>query len=98
MSKAIAVSSSEYRNLPIAQLEESPTNPRRRAELEQTGMIAASEADELESDLNFLCGRPIIERVVGPGKRRVLSDCSREDKSNLPVSHPLPCACCAGGL
>jgi ParB family chromosome partitioning protein len=30
MSKAIAVINSEYRNLPLAQLQESPTNPRRR--------------------------------------------------------------------
>jgi hypothetical protein len=29
MSKAVAVTS-EYRNLPLAQLQESPTNPRRR--------------------------------------------------------------------
>ena len=29
MSKAVAVTS-EYRNLPLAQLHESPTNPRRR--------------------------------------------------------------------
>jgi ParB family chromosome partitioning protein len=30
MSKAVAAINSEYHNLPVAQLQESPTNPRRR--------------------------------------------------------------------
>lgn len=34
------------------------------AGLEQTGIIAASEAGEHESDLNFLRGCPIIKGVV----------------------------------
>lgn len=49
------------------------------ASLEQTGMIAASEADKLESDLNFLRGCPIIKGVV---EREDL-----EDAGFSPVVH-----------
>jgi ParB family chromosome partitioning protein len=41
MSKAIAVTS-EYRNLPLAQLQESPTNPRRRFDEHGLNELAAS--------------------------------------------------------
>ncbi len=41
MSKAVAVTS-EYRNLPLAQLQESPTNPRRRFDEHSLNELAAS--------------------------------------------------------
>lgn len=42
MSKAIAVVNSEYRNLPLSQLQESPTNPRRRFDERALEELAAS--------------------------------------------------------
>jgi ParB family chromosome partitioning protein len=41
MSKAVAITS-EYRNLPLAQLQESPTNPRRRFDERALAELAAS--------------------------------------------------------
>ncbi|MDE3062999.1 MAG: ParB/RepB/Spo0J family partition protein, partial [Acidobacteriota bacterium] len=41
MSKAVAVIS-EYRNLPLSQLQESPTNPRRRFDEHSLNELAAS--------------------------------------------------------
>ena len=42
MSKAIATINNEYRNLPLTQLQESPTNPRRRFDERSLNELAES--------------------------------------------------------
>jgi ParB family chromosome partitioning protein len=70
MSKAVAVTNSEYRNLPLAQLQESPTNPRRR--FDERGLNELAESFKSQGVLQPLLVRSIVDdqyEVVAGARR-----------------------------
>jgi ParB family chromosome partitioning protein len=69
MSKAIAVTS-EYRNLPLEQLQESPTNPRRRFDEHSLNELAASFQTQ-----GVL--QPLLVRTVDADKYEVVAGARR---------------------
>lgn len=84
MSKAIAVSDSEYRNLPIAQLQESPTNPRRR--FDERAMEELTASVRSQGVLQPLLVRPReegkFEIVIGSRRFRAAQ---RAEQREAPV-------------
>ena len=71
MSKVVAVTNSEYRNLPLAQLQESPTNPRRR--FDERGLNELAESFKSQGVLQPLLVRSVSEELyeVVAGARRL---------------------------
>jgi len=61
MSRVIATVANEYRSLPIAQLQESPTNPRRRFDERALQELAASFATQ-----GIL--QPLLVKAIDDGK------------------------------
>jgi ParB family chromosome partitioning protein len=84
MSKAIAVSDSEYRNLPIAQLQESPTNPRRR--FDERAMEELTASVRSQGVLQPLLVRPRkedkFEIVIGARRFRAAQ---RAERTEIPA-------------
>ncbi len=83
MSKTVAVTS-EYRNLPLSQLQESPTNPRRR--FDERGLNELSESFKSQGVLQPLLVRAISEEQyeVVAGARR-LRAAKIAELSEVPV-------------
>jgi ParB family chromosome partitioning protein len=69
MSKTVAVTS-EYRNLPLAQLQESPTNPRRR--FDERGLNELAESFKSQGVL-----QPLLVRSIDEDKYEVVAGARR---------------------
>jgi ParB family transcriptional regulator, chromosome partitioning protein len=82
MSKAIATVN-EYRNLPLAQLQESPTNPRRRFDEHSLNELAASFTAQ-----GVL--QPLLVRAVGDDKYEVIAGARRLRAAKLAVLKDVP--------
>ncbi|MGD0939561.1 MAG: ParB/RepB/Spo0J family partition protein [Terracidiphilus sp.] len=84
MSKAVAATNSEYRNLPLAQLQESPTNPRRR--FDERGLNELAESFKSQGVLQPLLVRSIDDEQyeVVAGARR-LRAAKLAELSDVPV-------------
>ncbi len=84
MSKAIAVINSEYRNLPLAQLQESPTNPRRRFDERALEELTASVRSQgvLQPLLVRALDEDKYEIVIGARRFRAAQ---RAEKTDVPV-------------
>ncbi len=82
MSKTVAVSS-EYRNLPLAQLQESPTNPRRRFDEHSLNELAASFKSQ-----GVL--QPLLVRVIGDDKYEVIAGARRLRAAKLAELTDVP--------
>ncbi len=82
MSKTIAVTS-EYRNLPLTQLQESPTNPRRRFDERAMEELAA----------NFTAQgivQPLVVRAIEDGKYEVVAGARRYRAAKLAALKEVP--------
>jgi ParB family chromosome partitioning protein len=82
MSKAVAVTS-EYRNLPLAQLQESPTNPRRRYDERALEELAASFITQ-----GVL--QPLLVRTVDDGKYEIVAGARRFRAAKLATLEEVP--------
>jgi ParB family chromosome partitioning protein len=84
MSKAIAAVNSEYRNLPLAQLQESPTNPRRRFDERALEELAASVRSQgvLQPLLVRALNEDKYEIVIGARRFRAAQ---RAENAEVPV-------------
>jgi ParB family chromosome partitioning protein len=82
MSKAIATVN-EYRNLPLAQLQESPTNPRRRFDEHSLNELAASFATQ-----GVL--QPLLVRAVNDDKYEVIAGARRLRAAKLAALKDVP--------
>ena len=82
MSKAIATVN-EYCNLPLAQLQESPTNPRRRFDEHSLNELAASFTAQ-----GVL--QPLLVRAVEDGKYEVIAGARRLRAAKLAVLKDVP--------
>ena len=82
MSKAVAVIS-EYRNLPLAQLQESPTNPRRRFNEQALTELAASFTTQ-----GVL--QPLLVRSVVDGKYEIVAGSRRFRAAQLATLTEVP--------
>jgi ParB family transcriptional regulator, chromosome partitioning protein len=82
MQKQVAVSS-EYRNLPLAQLQESPTNPRRRFDERALEELAASFAAQ-----GVL--QPLLVREVEENKYEVVAGARRLRAAKLAAMKEIP--------
>ncbi len=82
MSKTVAVTS-EYRNLPLAQLQESPTNPRRRFDEHSLNELAASFKSQ-----GVL--QPLLVRVIGDDKYEVIAGARRLRAAKLAQLADVP--------
>jgi ParB family transcriptional regulator, chromosome partitioning protein len=84
MSKAIAVIDSEYRNLPLAQLQESPTNPRRRFDERALEELTASVRSQgvLQPLLVRALNEDKYEIVIGARRFRAAQ---RAKNADVPV-------------
>lgn len=94
MSKAVATINSEYRNLPIAQLQESPTNPRRRFDERAMEELTASVRSQgvLQPLLVRPRGEDRFEIVIGARRFRAAQ---RAKSVEVPVRiHELTDAQC----
>ncbi len=83
MSKAVTVTNSEYRNLPLAQLQESPTNPRRRFDEHTLSELAASFKSQ-----GVL--QPLLVRVIGDDKYEVIAGARRLRAAKLAELTDVP--------
>ena len=82
MSKAIATVN-EYRNLPLAQLQESPTNPRRRFDEHSLNELAASFTAQ-----GVL--QPLLVRAVADDKYEVIAGARRLRAAKLAALKYVP--------
>lgn len=84
MSKTVAVVNSEYRNLPMAQLQESPTNPRRRFDERALEELTASVRSQgvLQPLLVRALDEDKYEIVIGARRFRAAQ---RAEKADVPV-------------
>jgi ParB family transcriptional regulator, chromosome partitioning protein len=82
MSKAIAIVN-EYRNLPLSQLQESPTNPRRRFDEHSLNELAASFAAQ-----GVL--QPLLVRAVTDDKYEVIAGARRLRAAKLAALKDVP--------
>jgi ParB family chromosome partitioning protein len=82
MSKTIAVTS-EYRNLPLAQLQESPTNPRRRFDEHSLNELAQSFKSQ-----GVL--QPLLVRVIADDKYEVIAGARRLRAAKLAELTDVP--------
>ena len=83
MSKAIATVSNEYRSLPLAQLQESPTNPRRRFDERALQELAASFITQ-----GVL--QPLLVRTIDDGKYEVVAGARRFRAAQLATLKEVP--------
>jgi ParB-like nuclease domain len=83
MSKAIAVINSEYRNLPLAQLQESPTNPRRRFNEQALAELAANFATQGVV-------HPLVVRAIEESKYEVVAGARRFRAAQLAALKEVP--------
>ena len=82
MSKTVAVTS-EYRNLPLAQLQESPTNPRRRFDARAMEELAASFTAQ-----GVL--QPLLVRAIETDKYEVIAGARRLRAAKLAGLNEVP--------
>jgi ParB family chromosome partitioning protein len=82
MSKTVAVTS-EYRNLPIAQLQESPTNPRRR--FDERGLNELAESFKSQGVL-----QPLLVRSIDEDKYEVVAGARRLRAAKLAELSTVP--------
>lgn len=82
MSKTVAVTS-EYRNLPLAQLQESPTNPRRRFDEHSLNQLAESFKSQ-----GVL--QPLLGRTIGNDKYEVIAGARRLRAAKLAELKDVP--------
>jgi ParB family chromosome partitioning protein len=82
MSKAIAITK-EYCNLPLTQLQESPTNPRRRFDERALEELAASFATQ-----GIL--QPLLVRAVEDGRYEVVAGARRFRAAQLATLEEVP--------
>jgi ParB family transcriptional regulator, chromosome partitioning protein len=82
MSKAVAVAS-EYRNLPLSQLQESPTNPRRRFDERALEELAASFTTQ-----GVL--QPLLVRSIDKDKYEVVAGARRFRAAQLAALKEVP--------
>jgi ParB family chromosome partitioning protein len=83
MSKAIATVANEYRSLPLAQLQESPTNPRRRFDERALQELAASFTTQ-----GVL--QPLLVRTIDDGKYEVVAGARRFRAAQLATLKEVP--------
>jgi ParB family chromosome partitioning protein len=83
MSKAIATINNEYRNLSLTQLQESPTNPRRRFDERAMGELAASFITQ-----GVL--QPLLVRAVDDGKYEIVAGARRFRAAKLAALEEVP--------
>jgi ParB family chromosome partitioning protein len=83
MSKAIADTNNEYRNLPLAQLQESPTNPRRRFDGRALEELAASFTTQ-----GVL--QPLLVRAASDDKYEVIAGARRFRAAQLASLAEVP--------
>jgi ParB family transcriptional regulator, chromosome partitioning protein len=82
MSKAVAITS-EYRNLPLAQLQESPTNPRRRFNERAMEELAANLAAQG-------IVQPLVVRAIKDDKYEVVAGARRFRAAQLASLKEVP--------
>ena len=82
MSKTVAVTS-EYRNLPLAQLQESPTNPRRR--FDERGLNELAESFKSQGVL-----QPLLVRAIDEDKYEVVAGARRLRAAKLAELSKVP--------
>jgi ParB family chromosome partitioning protein len=82
MSKAVAITS-EYRNLPLAQLQESPTNPRRRFNERAMEELAANLAVQGVV-------QPLVVRAIEDNKYEVVAGARRFRAAQLASLKEVP--------
>jgi ParB family chromosome partitioning protein len=82
MSKTVAVTS-EYRNLPIAQLQESPTNPRGR--FDERGLNELAESFKSQGIL-----QPLLVRVIGDEQYEVVAGARRLRAAKIAELNEVP--------
>ncbi len=82
MPKTVAVNS-EYRNLPLAQLQESPTNPRRRFDERGLNELAANFKSQ-----GVL--QPLLVRAVGEDQYEVVAGARRLRAAKLAELSEIP--------
>jgi len=83
MSKAVAVTNSEYRNLPLAQLQESPTNPRRR--FDERGLNELAESFKSQGVL-----QPLLVRSIADDQYEVVAGARRLRAAKLAELSEVP--------
>ena len=83
MSKAIVTVTSEYRSLPLAQLQESPTNPRRRFDGRALEELAASFTTQ-----GIL--QPLLVRAIDDGKYEVVAGARRFRAAQIATLNEVP--------
>jgi len=83
MSKEIAVTNNEYRNLPLTQLQESPTNPRRRFAERALEELAASFTTQ-----GVL--QPLLVRTANDDKYEVIAGARRFRAAKLASLEEVP--------
>jgi ParB family chromosome partitioning protein len=83
MSKEIAVTSNEYRNLPLTQLQESPTNPRRRFDEHSLNELASSFKSQ-----GVL--QPLLVRIIADDKYEVIAGARRLRAAKLAELTDVP--------
>jgi ParB family chromosome partitioning protein len=82
MSKTVAVTS-EYRNLPLAQLQESPTNPRRR--FDERGLNELAESFKSQGVL-----QPLLVRSIDEDKYEVVAGARRLRAAKIAELNEVP--------
>ena len=82
MSRIAAVTS-EYRNLPLAQLQESPTNPRRR--FDERGPNELAESFKSQGVL-----QPLLVRVIGDEQYEVVAGARRLRAAKIAELNEVP--------
>lgn len=83
MSKAIATVTNEYRNVPLVQLQESPTNPRRRFDEHSLDELAASFKAQ-----GIL--QPLLVRALEQDKHEVIAGARRFRAAKLAGLNDVP--------
>jgi ParB family chromosome partitioning protein len=83
MSKAITPVTNEYRNLPLTQLQESPTNPRRR--FDEHGLNELAESFKAQGVL-----QPLLVRAIDEGRYEVIAGARRFRAAKLAALIDVP--------
>ena len=83
MSTAVRSNHNEYRNLPVAQLQESPTNPRRR--FDEHSLAELAESFKAQGVL-----QPLLVREIEDHKYEVVAGARRLRAAKLAVLENVP--------
>ncbi len=83
MSTAVRSNHNEYRNLPVAQLQESPTNPRRR--FDEHSIAELADSFKAQGVL-----QPLLVRAIDDGKYEVVAGARRLRAAKLAVLEEVP--------